>query len=206
MEHSEYKKGRLEESTLPDDPILGLAGWIENAKDEAVQEPTAMCLATASLDGQPSVRYVLLRGLDERGLTFYTHYASRKGEEIADNPRVATSFWWPAIERQVRIEGYAERISAEESESYFLDRPLESRYASTASPQSMEVQDRAELEARVEALKSSYPDGPPRPDGWGGYRIVPDRFEFWQGRPARLHDRLVYERTPEGWRRSRLAP
>ena len=206
MEHSEYKKGALEEKALPDDPIQGLQGWLEDAKRSGMPEPTAMCLATAGLDAQPSARFVLLRGIDPRGLAFYTNYASRKGEDLADNPRVAAAFWWPLLERQVRVEGYVERVSAEESDAYFADRPLQSRYASAASPQSGEVSDRAELEAMVEALKAEYPDGPPRPEGWGGFRIVPDRIEFWQGRPARLHDRLLYQRTSEGWNVVRLAP
>ncbi len=206
MEHSEYKKGSLEEGSLAADPIGELQTWIEAAKISGAPEPTAMCVATASLDALPSARFVLLRGLDARGLTFYTNYASRKGEDLADNPRVAAAFWWPGLERQVRVEGYVERVSSEESDAYFADRPLESRYASAASPQSMEVESRAQLEGMVEALKAEYPDGPPRPEGWGGFRIVPDRIEFWQGRPARLHDRFLYTRAAEGWQAARLAP
>lgn len=206
MEHSVYAKGRLEEGDLPGDPIEGLTAWIADAKAADAPEPTAMCLATSSLDGQPSARFVLLRGLDARGLAFYTNYASRKGEELDDNPRAAAAFWWPVLERQVRVEGPVVRVPAEESDAYFADRPLESRLASAASPQSQEVPDRAALEGMVEALKTEHPDGPPRPEGWGGFRIVPDRIEFWQGRPGRLHDRLLYTRTADGWRVVRLAP
>lgn len=206
MEHSVYAKGRLEEGDLPGDPVAALAGWLKDAKAAGAPEPTAMCLATASLDGQPSARFVLLRGLDARGLTFYTNYTSRKGEELDDNPRLAAVFWWPLLERQVRVEGEAVRVSAEESDAYFADRPLDSRLASAASPQSQEVPDRSTLEAGVEAFKAEYPDGPPRPDAWGGYRLVPDRIEFWQGRPARLHDRLLYTRAADGWHVARLAP
>lgn len=206
MEHSEYRRGSLDENALPEDPIQGLIDWVEDARREGIQEPTAMCLATASLDGQPSTRFVLLRGLDSRGLIFYSHYASRKGEEIAENPRVSVAFWWSALERQVRIEGHVERVSAEESDAYFADRPRESRYASASSPQSHIVRNRVELENLVETMKAEFPEGPPRPEGWGGYRIVPDRVEFWQGRPARLHDRFLYERTLDGWHPVRLAP
>lgn len=206
MEHSEYGKATLDEASLGDDPIATLTRWLDEAKASGAPEPTAMCVATSGLDAQPSARFVLLRGLDPRGLTFYTNYASRKGEELADNPRAAAAFWWPNLERQVRVEGYVERVSAEESDAYFADRPLESRYASAASPQSQEVASRAALEGMVESLKTEYPDGPPRPEGWGGFRVVPDRIEFWQGRPARLHDRCLFSKTAEGWSAVRLAP
>ena len=206
MDRSDYQKAHLDETDLPSDPLRGLAAWLDDAREAELPEPTAMCLATASLDAQPSARFVLLRGLDARGLTFYTNYASRKGEELDDNPRVAAAFWWPGLERQVRVEGSVERVSSEESDAYFNERPLESRYASAASPQSREVANRAELEDYVKGLRESHPGGPPRPNGWGGYRIVPDRIEFWQGRSARLHDRFLYERTLDAWRVARLAP
>ncbi len=206
MEHSEYRKGTLDEKSLPADPVEGLAKWLEDAVASGAPEPTAMCLATASLDAQPSARFVLLRGIDARGLTFYSNYSSRKGEELDDNPRVAVAFWWPNLERQVRVEGSVQRMASDESDAYFADRPLESQFASAASPQSREVDSREELESMVEGLRADYPEGPPRPEGWGGYRIVPDRIEFWQGRPARLHDRFLYERTSEGWHVVRLAP
>lgn len=206
MERSDYHRGELNESDLPKDPIEGIASWVRDATEAGAPEPTAMCVATASLDGQPSNRFVLMRGIDERGLTFYTNYASRKGEELDDNPRVAASFWWPLLERQIRIEGYAERVSPGESDAYFEGRPIKSRFAAAVSPQSREIPDRAILERAVEELTAEFPDGPRRPEGWGGYRIVPDRIEFWQGRRARLHDRFVYSRTPDGWDIVRLAP
>lgn len=206
MERSDYAKGELTEATRPTDPIEGLGAWIEDAKAAGAPEPTGMCLATASLDGLPSARFVLLRGLDPRGLTFYTNYASRKGEELDDNPRAAAAFWWPLLERQVRVEGHVERVSAEESDAYFAERPIKSRFASASSPQSREVPDRETLEHGMADLMAEHPDGPPRPEFWGGYRIVPDRIEFWQGRRARLHDRFLYERTAEGWSVMRLAP
>ena len=206
MERSDYAKGELTEATRPTDPVEGLQAWIEEAEAAGAPEPTGMCLATASLDGSPSARFVLLRGLDARGLTFYTNYGSRKAEELNVNPRASAAFWWPSLERQVRVEGRVERIPAEESDAYFSDRPMESRFASASSPQSREVPDRETLERKVAALRAQYPEGPPRPESWGGFRIVPDRIEFWQGRRARLHDRFLYERTTDGWRVVRLAP
>jgi pyridoxamine 5'-phosphate oxidase len=206
VNRSEYIRGELNEETRPTDPLTGLEVWIREATEAGAPEPTAMCLATSSTDAQPSARYVLMRGIDERGLKFYTNYASRKGEELDDNPRVAAVFWWPLLERQIRVEGYVERLSAEESDDYFANRPIKSRFAAAASPQSREVDSREELEQMVETLVAQYPDGPPRPEGWGGFRIVPDRIEFWQGRRARLHDRFQYSREGEGWSVSRLAP
>lgn len=206
MNRSDYAWGELTEETRPADPIEGIRLWVQEATDASAPEPTAMCLATSSTDAQPSARYVLMRGVDERGLRFYTNYASRKGEELDDNPRVAAVFWWPLLERQIRVEGYVERLSAAESDEYFAHRPIKSRFAAAASPQSQEVEGREELEQMVEKLAAQYPDGPPRPVGWGGFRIVPDRIEFWQGRRARLHDRFQYSRGADGWSVVRLAP
>ncbi len=206
MNRSDYAWGELTEETRPSDPIAGITVWVQEAAEAGAPEPTAMCLATSSTDAQPSARYVLMRGVDERGLRFFTNYASRKGEELDDNPRVAAVFWWPLLERQIRVEGYVERLPAAESNDYFAKRPIKSRFAAAASPQSQEIESREQLEQMVEKLIDQYPDGPPRPEGWGGFRIVPDRIEFWQGRRARLHDRFQYSRGADGWSVARLAP
>lgn len=202
----DYGRGELGDHDALRDPVEQLASWLEGAKVAGVLEPTAMCVSTVAADGRPSGRFVLLRGLDARGLTFFTNYDSRKGTELAQNPVACATFWWAALERQVRVEGRIERVPIEESDAYFLSRPAESRLASAASPQSRVVGSRDELEAMVEALRAQHPDGPPRPEHWGGFRLVPDRFEFWQGRPARLHDRLQYDLENGEWIIRRLAP
>jgi pyridoxamine 5'-phosphate oxidase len=166
-----------------------------------------MTLATATPDGRPSARMVLLRGFDERGFCFYTNYESRKAAELAANPRAALVFWWAELERQVRIEGTVERTSRAESEAYFASRPPGSQLSAAASPQSRVIADRAVVERRVAELATAVPDGPvPLPDFWGGYRLAHEVVEFWQGRPNRLHDRLRYRRAGETWRIERLAP
>lgn len=202
----DYEKGALDESALLADPIDQLDQWLEDARQANVIEPTAMSLATVDLDGRPSCRIILLRGLDARGLAFYTNYDSRKGDALAAHPYGAATFWWGGLERQVRVEGSVQRVSGDESDAYFDSRPVESRLASAASPQSQKIDSREVLEERVKTLRETYPSGPPRPEGWGGFRLVPDRIEFWQGRRARLHDRVLYERSGESWTRSRLAP
>jgi pyridoxamine 5'-phosphate oxidase len=201
---SEYTQGTLEEHNVLADPLAQLARWLEDAERAGVVEPNAMTVGTVGANGQPSSRVVLLRGLDG-GLTFFTNYDSRKGEEIGVDALVCVNFWWGALERQVRVEGTATRLSAAESDAYFASRPLESQLASAASPQSQPIT-RADLEARVAALRAQYPKAVPRPAHWGGYRIAPERVEFWQGRAARLHDRLVYTPSGAGWTISRLAP
>lgn len=200
---TDYGKAILDERDVGDDPIALLERWLHEAELEGEVEPTAMCLATADADARPSARFVLLRGLDAQGLTFFTNYLSRKGGEIGTNRWAAAAFWWPNLERQVRVEGSVSKVSREESDAYFESRPLESRIASAGSPQSQPVASRAALEALV----SEVGPNPKRPEHWGGYRLSPVRIEFWQGRPARLHDRIVFELDVDGaWRSKRLAP
>jgi pyridoxamine 5'-phosphate oxidase len=171
-----------------------------------VPEPTAMTLATVGEGERPSARIVLLKGVDPKGFVFYTNYESRKGRELAARPVAALTFLWKELERQVRIEGRVEKVSAEESDAYYGTRPLGSRIGAWASPQSEVLESRAWLEARWTDLASRHGDDPPRPPHWGGYRVMPDLVEFWQGRLSRLHDRIVYRRDAGSWKVSRLAP
>ena len=202
----EYIREALAEADVDADPVVQFGRWFEQAEQSGLLEPHAMTLATATPDGRPSARMVLLRGFDERGFRFYTNYESRKAAELAANPRAALVFWWDKLERQVRIEGTVERTSRAESEAYFASRPPGSQLSAAASPQSRVI-DRATLERRVTELATSLPDGKvPLPDFWGGYRLTPEVVEFWQGRPNRLHDRLRYRRAGDGWVIERLAP
>lgn len=198
----------LSEGDLRSDPIEQFHLWFADARAANVPAPEAMTLATATLDARPSARMVLLKGVDERGFVFYTNYDSRKGRELEENPRAALVFYWPALQRQVRVEGRVERVSRAESEAYFRTRPLGSRVGAHASPQSQAIPDRAWLEERVRAVEASYSDGDvPLPENWGGNRVIPDAVEFWQGWLNRLHDRLRYQRGPDGsWIIERLAP
>ncbi len=198
----------LSESGLRTDPIEQFRGWYEEAVAQKLSQPEAMCLATATADGRPSARMVLLRGLDERGFVFFTNYESRKAHELAANPQAALVFHWEPLDRQVRIEGNIERAGPEEADRYFAARPRGSQLGAWASPQSRVLTGRAELEERVRRVAALYPDGPvPRPSYWGGYRVVPHAVEFWQGRLNRLHDRLRYTRRNDGsWLIERLAP
>jgi pyridoxamine 5'-phosphate oxidase len=195
--------------SLEGDPLVVLRRWLDEAREAALHEPDAMALATSTRSGRPSVRMVLLRGLDERGLGFFTNYESRKAEELAANPQAAVVLnWGPPIRRQVRVEGRVERLSGDESLAYFRARTRESRLGAWASAQSRPLADRTELDRSYEAAAERFADvvDVPLPPFWGGYRLVPEAVELWQNRPNRLHDRARYERVPSGWRRTRLAP
>ncbi len=204
----EYERAGLSEGDLAADPIEQFRLWLAQAKAVEPQEFTAMTLATADGAGRPSARVVLLKGVDARGFVFYTHYASRKGRELRENPRAALVFYWAALDRQVRVEGTVEATSRAESEAYFASRPLGSRLGAWASPQSRPISGREEIERLWNAAGERFPDGQvPLPDDWGGFRVRPETIEFWQGRPSRLHDRLLYSLLPEGgWKIERLAP
>jgi pyridoxamine 5'-phosphate oxidase len=203
----EYSRARLDESEVAPDPIVQFRAWFEAASAAGVPEPNGMTLATATPDARPSARIVLLKGFDERGFSFFTNYESRKARELEANPRASLVFFWHAMERQIRVDGRVERVSDEESDRYFALRPLGARLGAWSSRQSDVVADRATLEAALADLERRYPDGDvPRPPHWGGYRVVPEEFEFWQGRPNRLHDRLRYRRIASGWALDRLSP
>lgn len=205
---TEYTRGGLLETDLDPDPIRQFAAWFAAAQDARVPEPNAMALATASPDGVPSARMVLLKGFDERGFVFYTNYESQKGGNLSENPRAALLFFWEPLQRQVRITGPVARLTREESAAYFHSRPVGSQLGALASHQSRVVPNREALEAAYARLAAEYESAEiPLPDYWGGYRVVPETIEFWQGRPNRLHDRLRYVRQPDGpWRIERLAP
>ncbi len=203
----DYTRAGLDEGDLAPDPFAQFARWFAEAANATVPEHNAMTVATAGADGQPSARIVLLKGFDERGFVFYTNYASDKGRDLAENPRAALAFFWPQLERQVRIEGDVERVSREESKAYFDSRPLGSRLGATLSRQSSVVGGRADLEAEFARLEALHGDGAvPLPEHWGGYRVAPRTVEFWQGRPSRLHDRLRFRRDGGTWVVERLAP
>jgi pyridoxamine 5'-phosphate oxidase len=203
----EYTSAGLDKADLDPDPIVQFHGWFEKVVDADLHEPNAMTLATATRDGRPSARVVLLKGYDERGFVFYTNYEGRKAGELEANPTCALLFYWGALERQVRIEGRASRLSGEESDAYFSSRPRGSRLGAWASQQSLPVEDRSVLEQRVRELEAEYEGREiPRPPFWGGYRVEPEVIEFWQGRESRLHDRLVYHRYRGGWEIERLQP
>ena len=197
----------MDPGDLDPDPIVQFRRWLADAEAAGVAEPGAMVLATASLDGSPSARYVLLRGLDERGFTFFTNYRSAKAGDLDANPRAALVFGWDPLHRQVRVTGPVERVEASESDAYFASRARGSRIGAWASPQSGVLADRAQLEALVAAADARFlSEEIPRPPHWGGYRVRPEVVEFWQGRQDRLHDRLRYHRAGDGWTIDRLAP
>jgi pyridoxamine 5'-phosphate oxidase len=198
----------LDESFLETEPFPQFERWLADAEAAGIREPGAMTLATVSADGRPSARIVLLRGHDQRGFTFFTHYIGRKSSDLAANPLAALVFYWATLERQIRIEGSVSKVTAAESDAYFASRPKGHRLNALISPQSQEIADRAFLEARLRDAEAEYAgiDDVPRPDFWGGYRLRPDSIEFWQGRPNRNHDRIRYDRAADAWRRIRLAP
>lgn len=201
-----YDWSELSESTLAADPITQLGTWVQEAIVAGLIDPTAMSLATVDATGRPSVRIVLLKSYDEHGLVFFTNYESRKGRELAANPQASVLFYWPGLERQIRLEGQVSKISAAESDAYYHSRPLASQLGAWASPQSQPIS-REQLEARMRHYTETLGEHPQRPPFWGGYRLAPDYVEFWQGRASRLHDRFIYTRDRAGhWQHARLAP
>jgi pyridoxamine 5'-phosphate oxidase len=205
----EYRLGELTEQSCDSNPIVQFERWMQHAQTADLKEPNAMTLATATRDGRPSARIVLLKEVSENGFVFYTNYESRKGRELAANPVAALTFYWAELERQVRIEGTVSRTSAEQSEAYFRIRPKRSRLGALASNQSGVLASRKIVETRMAELEARYADTDdiPKPEYWGGYCLWPDVFEFWQGRRSRLHDRIRYTRLdPQTWRIERLAP
>jgi pyridoxamine 5'-phosphate oxidase len=201
-----YERAALDEEASEADPFKQFEAWLAQAIDAKLPEPNAMTLATVGPEGRPSTRVVLIKGLDARGIVWYTNYESRKGRELAAHGFAALQFHWVELERVVRIEGRVEKVSDEESDAYYASRPLDSRIGAWASPQSQVIGSRAVLVAAAARYSAQFLLNPPRPPHWGGFRLAPDRWEFWQGRPSRLHDRLRYRLEDGTWLRERLAP
>jgi len=201
-----YERDELDEQLASPEPLRQFREWLQQALDAGIPEPNAMTLATVGPDGRPSTRIVLIKDIEERGLVWYTNYDSRKGRELAAHPFAALQFHWVEMERVVRIEGRVEKVDAAQSDAYFASRPLDSRLGAWASPQSQVISSRAVLVANAAKAAAQHGLNPARPPHWGGYRLVPERWEFWQGRKSRLHDRLVYRLEQGQWMRERLAP
>jgi len=204
--HQSYERSELSEDACDADPLRQFERWLTEALAAGPADANAMTLATVGSDLRPSTRIVLIKGYDEQGITFFTNYDSRKGRELAGNPYAALQFHWVPLERVVRIEGAVQKVNDEESDAYYDSRPLDSRIGAWASPQSQVIASRDVLAHNVARYSAQFASAPPRPPHWGGYRLVPDRWEFWQGRKSRLHDRLRYQLEQGGWIMQRLAP
>lgn len=203
----EYVRASLSEQDCAAEPITQFGRWFEDARAAGLPDMNAMSVSTVGADGRPSSRILLVKGFDQRGFTWFTNYGSRKGRELEGNPHAVMLFWWAGLERQVCIEGKVEKVTADESDAYFASRPLASQLGAIASAQSQPIASRALLDASFSELEASCGNAPARPAHWGGYRLAPDRIEFWQGRSSRLHDRLLYTLQPGGtWQRERLQP
>ncbi len=201
-----YEQDQLSEANIDKNPFVQFKFWFDQVVKAKIVEPNAMTIATATKTGTPSARVVLLKSFDEIGFIFFTNYGSRKGKELLENPFASLLFWWKEFERQVRIEGWIEKISRNESEQYFNLRPLKSRYGALASNQSEAVVGREILEKKFAKLEKQFGENPPMPENWGGYKLIPNKFEFWQGRRDRLHDRICYEKVKDDWKIFRLQP
>lgn len=201
-----YEQDQLSEANIDKDPFVQFKTWFDLVVKSKIVEPNAMTIATATKNGIPSARVVLLKEFDEIGFIFFTNYGSRKGKELLENPFASLLFWWKEFERQVRIEGKIEKINKEESQKYFNVRPLKSRYGALASNQSEAVVGREILEKKFAELEKQFGENPPMPENWGGYKLIPNKFEFWQGRRDRLHDRICYEKVKDDWKIYRLQP